>query len=162
MLSTIIADFRYFRSTFSKHAPKGVKVWAFMFPLQQMLWGAWSTVAVGPTSLGAQFFYQRCLSLIMIFRINAKRPYDKKMGPIPHVLMYMTLLPYSFQWLLSSMPSKSAPATDKIHYGFILYTTATTAISLLMDSKVIYQMVQGKDPGLYPFAPKDSGDEKKE
>jgi len=162
MLSTFITEARQFYVDMYKHSSTGVKVWTAMYPLQQLLWGAWSAVAVGPASLGAQYFYQRVLSTLMVNRIHAKRAFDKKMGPIPHANMYLTLLPYSFQWLSSSKPSKSATTTDKIHYGFILYATITTSVSLLLDSKVIYQMIQGKDPGLYPFAPKASDDNKAE
>ncbi|KAL3941914.1 MAG: hypothetical protein SGBAC_003806 [Bacillariaceae sp.] len=160
MLSTIIDEAKQFSTDMGKHSSIGVKVWATMYPLQQLIWGAWSTVAVGPTSLGAQWLYQRLLATVMINRIHAKRAFDKKTGPIPHAHMYLTLLPYSVKWLSlsTSKPSKSSATADKIHYGFILYATATTAISLLLDTKVIYQMIQGKDPGLYPFAPKAGDD----
>ena len=108
------------------------------------------------------FFFHRLLSMVVVFRVNAKRPYDKKMGPIGHANIYLTLLPYSIQWLMNSKPAKGATLTDKIHYGFIAYTTVITSISLLLDSKVAYQMVLGNDPGLYPFAPKGSDEKKTE
>lgn len=84
----------------------------------------------------------------------------QEMDPIGHVHMYLTLPPYSIKWLLDSKSSSNTSTIDKINYGFILYTAAATAISLLLDSSVIDQMVLGNDPGLYPFAPKGSDDEK--
>ena len=161
MLSTIIDDIQVFKDTVSKFAPKGIRLWAFTYPLQQLLWGAWSAVAVGPTSVGAQYFFQRLLSTIVINRVNAKRPFDKKMGPIGHLNLYFALLPYSINWLLISTPSSGTSMTDKMHYGFVLYTSACTAVSLLLDSRVMYHMALGKDPGLYPYAPPEYGGDKK-
>lgn len=134
-----------------RELPVRVQVWAILFPLQQVIWGSWSLVLVGPRSIGAAYFYVRLESAIVAGQVNRQRRGWKLMGPLMHALYYL-LVPYSIVWLANdgrtNDPALSTPV-NMIHYYFVLYTTVITSISLVADTKTFIQWWSGKDVGVY-------------
>jgi hypothetical protein len=139
--------------------PLGIQVWATLFPLPQLVLGAWSPVRIGPTSVGA--WYTRLQSGIVAGQVHKKRPFHKLMGPLMH-LPFLILVPYSMVWLLedskirsggsssiigknSSHQANSILTATKIHYCFVLYTTCISAVSTAVDSVTFIKWMMGYD-----------------
>ena len=128
-----------------------VKVWAMLFPLQQMIWGSWSLVFVGPKSIGAAYMYVRLESAIVAGQMNRQRRGWKLMGPFMHALYYF-LVPYSILWLATDGRTNDqalSPMVNSMHYYFVLYTTVITTISLVADTRTFMLWWSGEDVGVY-------------
>ena len=92
----------------------------------------------------------RVLSFLVAGQVFEKARFTKMVGPIMHI-PFLLVVPASIQWL-----QNTDNQTDDVNmYRFIAYTTAITAISLLLDMKTFVDWISGKSPGHIKSLPKD-------
>jgi hypothetical protein len=154
----LVADIGIFCHDMST-LPWTTQIWALLFPFPQFILGLASVIFVGISSIGAWYLYCRIVSFVMAGQIHKRYPFSKMMGPIMHLPLY-GLLPIAIRWIYQQhQPQSSSSNVDVVHnndtkieefhFGFVVFTTIISSISLVLDGSVALKWLIGTDVGSY-------------
>ena len=128
--------------------PFGVKVWASLFPFPQFLVAGY-LVAYSQEPFvnnpAAWYLTARAVSFLIAGRVFRRSPFTKMVGPIMHI-PFLLVVPASIHWLLRAS-LELTPSQDENMIRFIIYTTAITSFSLLLDLITAVTWLRGGEPG---------------
>ena len=134
--------------------PFGVKVWASLFPFPQFLVAGY-LVAYSQEPFAnnpaAWYLAARAISFLLAGRVFRWSPFTKMVGPIMHI-PFLFVVPASIHWLLRNSSETTPPQNENL-VRFIIYTTAISSFSLLMDLATTFTWLRGKEPGFIKSLP---------
>mmetsp|Transcript_4035 Transcript_4035/g.4951 ORF Transcript_4035/g.4951 Transcript_4035/m.4951 type:complete len:174 (-) Transcript_4035:603-1124(-) len=120
-----------------------IKLWASLFPFPQFIVGGYYMLTRGVASPAGLIFWSRAISFAIAGQISLRYPLTKLMAPAMHS-PFLVSIPLCYSWLQSAEASNDTNMSN-----FILFTTAVTSVSLVLDMITATKWFLGLDVGKY-------------